>query len=173
MGTVIKSYAKKYDKRILDIDGSTNSSHSHPKCCTIRNISCISLSMDLLHNQNIQLCSYQMHEGLPLDNLEYHPTNLRLKMVMLMEFFERKGYVDYVTQIEDEYHFTCKSLAYVEIKEKYKYILGHSPILSQLLDTSDIKTLGGYILELKWHTKSKLQNINHNLSSIHDICENG
>ena len=37
-----------------------------------------------------------MHEGLSLNNLEYHLTNFRLRMVMVMESLERKGYVDYV-----------------------------------------------------------------------------
>ena len=39
--------------------------------------------------------------------------------------------------------------------------------LSQLSDTSDIKTLGRCILELKWDRESKLQDVNHNLSNIH------
>ena len=46
--------------------------------------------------QNIYIRSYQMHEGLSLNNLEYHLTNFRLRMVMVMESLERKGYVDYV-----------------------------------------------------------------------------
>ena len=69
-------------------------------------------------------------------------------------------------QVEDDYHFTCKCSTYINIREKYKDILGPSLTLSQLLDTSHIKTLGMYILELKRHRENKLQNDNHNLSSI-------
>ena len=39
--------------------------------------------------------------------------------------------------------------------------------LSQLLDTSDIRTLGRYILELKQRRENKLQNVNINFSNIH------
>ena len=52
-------------------------------------------------------------------------------------------------KIEYEYHFTYKCLAYIEIRENYHDM--HEPFytLSKLLDTSAIKTLGRYILELK------------------------
>mgnify|MGYP007065656147 CR=1 FL=1 len=43
----------------------------------------------------------------------------------------------------------------------------HTRTLSKLLDTPDIKKLGRYILELKQHRENKLQNVNHNLSNIH------
>ena len=72
-------------------------------------------------------------------------------------------------KVEDDYHFTCKCSTYINIREKYKDILGPSPTLSQLLDTSDIKTLGMYILELKRHRENKLQNVNHNLSNIRQL----
>ena len=70
-------------------------------------------------------------------------------------------------EIEDEYHFTYKCPTYIEIREKCQDILGPSLTLSKILDTPDIKTLGRYILEQKQHGENKVQNVNHNLSNIH------
>ena len=61
-------------------------------------------------------------------------------------------------EVEDEEHFTCRCPSYVEIRENYKDILGSSPILSQVLNTSNVKKLGRYLLELKRHRESKLHN---------------
>ena len=55
---------------------------------------------------------------------------------------------------------------------KYHDILRPSPSLFKLLDTPDIKKLGRYILELKQHRENKLQNVNNNLSNIHQHVTN-
>ena len=50
--------------------------------------------------------------------------------------------------MEDEHHFTCKNVRlYVKIKDKYEDIHGPAPALSQLMDTSHIKTFCRYTLE--------------------------
>ena len=70
-------------------------------------------------------------------------------------------------EIEDRYNFTYKYLAYIEIRGKYQDIHETFPTLSKLFDTSDIKTLWRYTLELKQHKEIKLQNVNHYHSNIH------
>ena len=72
-------------------------------------------------------------------------------------------------EIKDEYHFTCKSPTYAEIREKYQDILGSSHTLPKLLN---IKKLGRYTIELKQHRENKLQNVDKNVSNIHQHVTN-
>ena len=46
------------------------------------------------------------------------------------------------------------------------------PTLFKLLDTLDIKKLWRYILELKQHRENKLQNVDNNISDIHQHVTN-
>ena len=108
-----------------------------------------------------------MHQGWPLENLGYYLTNMRLRMVVLIESLERLCHIE----IEDEYHFTCKCPTYAVIRAKYHDMLGPSPTLSKLLDTPNIKRLGRYILELKQHREDKLQSVNHNHFNIQEQGE--
>ena len=75
-------------------------------------------------------------------------------------------------EIEGKYKFTWKCPTYTKIRAKYQDILEPSPTLSKVLDTPDIKKLGRYILELKQHRENKLQNVNNNLSNIHQHVTN-
>ena len=75
-------------------------------------------------------------------------------------------------EIEHEYHFTCKCPTYAKIRVKYQDILGPSPTLSKVLDTSDIKRLDSYILELKQHREDTIQSVNHNHFNIHQHVTN-
>ena len=61
---------------------------------------------------------------------------------------------------------------YISESEHDQDIIGPSTTFPKLLDTLDIKKLGRYILELEQHRENKLQNVENNVSNIHQHITN-